>query len=297
MASNCDECGKDLTTVANRKIAIHCDAGNHWFCYSCIDMSKRLFESIKAEKETPMLLVSCKVCTSSSFPMAALKNSSATEFKRITEKIEALSLKMDTYKDIEGKVSESMELFKKQTEVNTVNYADIVRTNIEAKKEIMNVKEAVETSVKDHFEHDDRDRSIIIFKHDESTQETKADKNEDDLTFVKDFIKDGIKISSQDIQSCFRLGIYKDNVCRPLKVTFAHKSGQVKVMDYLSRLMNAEERFKAVSVSIDRSEPQREEIRRLLLDADQRTKASNGTKKFYVRGSYKPYIVEKAVPQ
>ena len=52
----CHKCSNDLTKFSD--IAIHCDAGDHWFCYSCIDMSKELFDAIISEGDTPMLFVS-----------------------------------------------------------------------------------------------------------------------------------------------------------------------------------------------------------------------------------------------
>ncbi len=294
MATSCDQCSKNLTK--HNEIAIHCDAGGHWFCYSCIGMSKTLFDAIKAEGDTPMLFVSCNNCNASSFPMAALKKSSALEFKTITDQIQALTVKVDSIKSIEDKVGESITMFKEQTKANKQNYADIVRSNTESRQEILNVREAVKVSVQDHYEHDERDRSIIIFKHEESKQATRDAKDQEDETFVKDLLKDGVKISAQEIQSCYRLGIFKENVIRPLKVTFAHKSGQVKVIEHLFRLANAEAHFKAVNVSIDRSDYQREELKKLLVEADQRTKASNG-KRFVVRGTYKPYVTEKVAPR
>ena len=49
-------------------------------------MSKKLFDAINNEKDTSMLFISCKECRSSAFPIAALKKSSAMEFRDIGEK-------------------------------------------------------------------------------------------------------------------------------------------------------------------------------------------------------------------
>ena len=46
-------------------VAIHCDVGDHCFCYNCIGMTKKLFAAIRSEA-TPMLYVSCDDCRSSS---------------------------------------------------------------------------------------------------------------------------------------------------------------------------------------------------------------------------------------
>ena len=291
MVSICDKCDRDLST--NSKLAIHCDAGDHWFCYSCIGMSDKLFKAISAEKETPMLFVSCKDCRASSFPMAALKKSTAIEFNDINSKIKDLSAKFDSFnKDIEGKVDESLKMIKEQAKVTKVNYADMVKKSIESREEISSVKEAVKVSVRDLTEYEERDKSIVIFKLNESKKDSAVKRNQEDREFVEALIDQGINISPQEIQTSFRLGLYKDNVTRPVKVIFANKSSQVKVVEHLYRLREAEQRFKDVNISIDRTRAQRDQLKVLIDQADQQTRASND-KKYVVRGTYKPYIVER----
>ena len=286
----CDKCSKDL--VANSGIAIHCDSGDHWFCYNCIDMSQRLFDSIIAEGDTSMLFVSCSDCRASSFPIAAIKKSSSIEFKAVNDRIDILSKKLDSFTDIENNVKESIKLIKDHTVTSKLNYADMVKKSIESSEEIRHVKEAVQVSAKEHSEHDERDRSIMIFNAIESKQGEYHKRCEEDLSFVEKFIGDGLSISAQEIQSCVRLGFYKDDVKRPLKVTFMHKSNQVKVTDHLFRLRDADQVFKDLSVSIDRSREEREVYKKLVVSAGERTRASND-KKYVVRGTYKPVIVER----
>ena len=291
MVSICDKCAKDLSV--NSKLAIHCDAGDHWFCYTCIGMSDKLFKAISFEKETPMLFVSCIECRASSFPMAALKRSTAIEFKDINSKIEDLSAKLDSFnKGIEVKVDESLKMIKEQANVNKVNYADMVKKSIESREEIMNVKEAVKVSARNHTENEERDKSIVIFRLKESNKDNAVKRHQEDREFVEALIDQGINISPQEIQSSFRLGFYKENVTRPIKVIFANKSSQIKVIEHLYRLREAEQRFKDVNVSIDRTRAQRDELKVLFDRADQQTKASRD-KRYVVRGTYKPYIVER----
>ena len=298
MSSHCNKCDKDLS--ANSKQAIQCDSCDIWYCYVCIGMSKRLFDAIHAEGATPMLFVSCHTCRSSSFPMAALRKSSAIEFKEIHDKIEKLDSKLEAYKGIQEKVDQSLVMIKAQTEVSKSNYADIVKQSKETKNEILSVQReeiikvqnAVESSAKDHIEQEERDRSIIIFKHKESKEDSKVKRAEEDLQFVNDLIDKGLNISSQEVQSCFRLGFYRDDKTRPMKVTFANKSNQVKFIEHLYRLRNAEQSFKDVSISIDRNKHEREVLKVLVAEADDKSKASND-KRYVVRGTYKPYIVEK----
>lgn len=273
------------------EIAIHCDAGDHWFCYKCIGMSKRLFDAIISE-DTPMLFVSCKDCRASSFPMAALKKSSAIEFDEMKQKIEVISKKLDSLKNMEDKVKESFQIIKKHSETSKVNYAEMVKRSVESSEQIVMVKEAVKESAKDHVELEERERSIVIFKRKESKEATGVKRAQEDECFIKDLIDKGLGISSQDIQSSFRLGIFRDNIVRPIKVIFAHKQSQVKVLEHLYRLRDAEADYKAVSVSIDRNLSQREELKKLIKEAEDKSRASED-KRYVVRGTYKPYIIER----
>ena len=109
-------------------------------------MTKRLFEAIKAGGNSPLLFISCDDCRESSFPMAALKKSSAIEFKSIKESIEALSKKVDNYSAVEVKVNESIKMIKEQSETSKLNFADIVKKSLESKVALVSVKEAVKES-------------------------------------------------------------------------------------------------------------------------------------------------------
>lgn len=168
----------------------------------------------------------------------------------------------------------------------------MVKQTTESKDEIIKVQTAVKESAKLHTEHEERDRSIIMFNCKESTEKFHAKRSEKDLEFVKDFIDNGLNISPQEIQSCFRLGFYKDNAKRPLKITFVHKSNQVKVMEHLFRLRNSEQIYKDISVCIDKTKSEREALKSLIKEAEQRT-INSTDKRYVVRGTYNPYIAEK----
>ena len=150
----CAKCGEDLDT--HNDIAIYCDAGGHWFCYGCMDMSQKLFEAIISEGNTPMLFISCTECRASSFPVASLKQSTSKEFKQVNDRLEELRNKLDSYKNIETKIEQSVKLIKEQSKVSSINYADMVKKSLESKDEIIKVQQALHESVKDHTEQEER---------------------------------------------------------------------------------------------------------------------------------------------
>lgn len=303
----CPKCDTDLGKKKN--IALMCDSCEVWHCYKCLDVSEKLFKAINEQQNTSMLFVICLKCRK--WPVStSLKRNVIEEVK---EKFDALSVKLEKLNDLDKKfeenlgivkkitkveknVEESLKIVKTQVEVNKVNYADIVKKSVEAKEEILNVRKVVKLSAQDLYEQEERDRSVIFFNKSESDKDTNIQRNDDDLAFVKSFIKDGICISPQEIQSSFRLGFYKaDDVDhkRPIKVIFANKLGQSKVVEHLYRLKNADEQYKSISVDIDRSISQRQHYKKLVVEAKEKTAASSDGKKFVVRGTNKPFITER----
>ena len=101
----------------------------------------------------------------------------------------------------------------------------------------------------------------------------------------------GLNIPSQPIENCYRLGIYDAEKARPIKIVFTQNVGQIKVIDNLSALKNADPEFQRVNVSIDRDENERKVVRDLIARAKQQTEESPD-KKYVVRGTVKPYILE-----
>ena len=90
--------------------------------------------------------------------------------------------------------------------------------------------------------------------------------------YHQEFIIDqGIQISEQPVQSCFRLGRCTENKVSPIKITFCHKVGQIKIIENLSSLKGSVEDFSRVSVCIDRNEDERKVMKELVQRAKQST--------------------------
>ena len=105
-------------------------------------------------------------------------------------------------------------------------------------------------------------------------------------------VKEGLHIQATTIESVDRIGRYEENKCQPIKVLFNSKTDQTRVLSIIGNLKQAEQKFKHVFVSMDRNKKQREEIKKLVQEAKEKSEASEDT--FYlVRGSpFKPLIVE-----
>ena len=283
---NCKVCNKDL--VLNKKVALLCDSCNMWHCYTCLGVDKRLYEVLNKENiDTTMVTISCKECLKESSHIKIVKQISevkrdiSLQIKDLSNKIAQSSLKQE----------EAVEIVKTHNAEAKASWANAVKMGLESSQSIKAVQDAVKVLVSKNIEMGEKDRSIIMFHHPESTKTNSPERKKEDLEFVENFIDEGLKISGQPIQSCFRLGRYDENKVRPMKVIFCQKVGQVKVLDNLSALRGAQGDYSRISVCIDRDAAERKVVQDLVQKAKQQTDQSDN-KRYVVRGTFSPYIQE-----
>ena len=155
-----------------------------------------------------------------------------------------------------------------------------------------NVKKVLDKSSLDTKDQEERDRSIMVYNVLESSAENGNKRMKDDVSFINDFVTEGLHIQSVEIESVARIGKYERNKKRPMKVKFCNRTDQVKVLKNLCNLSEADEQFKICTITIDRNIKQRDEVKKLVEEA--KLKSVNSSNKHYlVRGSpFKPYIIE-----
>ncbi len=282
----CKVCNNDLN--AHNDVALSCDTCNLWHCYTCMNVDQQIFEALEG-KDTSMIKFSCGTCLAVSYPINIAKS-----IEVVRKDMSELAKKLDTFKDVSlTKVEESIEILKVQKQEATDSWANIVRLNLESTRQLSEVRDSVKVCGKGQIEIEEKEKSIVIFHMAENNKENRIERQNEDLSLLKDFMEVGLCIPAQDIQSCFRLGRFEADKVRPIKITFSHKSSQIKVLDNLSALSRAEEKFKKVSVSIDRDAHERAELQTLVKRAKEQTLASADTR-YVVRGTFKPYIHEFA---
>ena len=84
-------------------------------------------------------------------------------------------------------------------------WGNVVKMGLESTNYIKAVQAAVKVSCTITLEIKEKDRSIIMFNHPESTKNS-VERKKDDIEFVLRFINQGLQISEQPVKSCFRLG-------------------------------------------------------------------------------------------
>ena len=82
------------------------------------------------------------------------------------------------------------------------------------------VQTAVNVSCTKTIEIEEKDRSIIMINHPESAKTNSVERKNDDIVFVHMVINQGLQISEQPVQSCFRLGRYTKTKVRLIKIIF-----------------------------------------------------------------------------
>ena len=125
---------------------------NNWHCFSCMGVAKRYFDVLNDSKlNTSMVKVVCK---------------QLIEIKRdITQKIEDLSDKIITSVE---KQDDSLQIVKLHNAEAKSSWANAVKMGLESTNSIKTVQAVVKVSCTKTLEIEEKDRSIIMFKHRES---------------------------------------------------------------------------------------------------------------------------------
>ena len=213
---------------------------------------------------------------------------------QVLKEINVNSTEIKTH--VDNKIVENTNELKLEYKLHKKSFADVVQNTCKVipSMETINkgMKQALDSSNLASREQDIRDRSIMFFYCVESTADLGKDRKNDDISFVNDFVTEGLHIPTVDIESSVRIGRYEKEKSRPLKVTFTNRSDQIKVLKNLGNLKVADQKLKKGMVTMDRNMTQREDLRKLVKEAKEKSEASTD-KSYVVRGSaFRPYIME-----
>ena len=149
------------------------------------------------------------------------------------------------------------------------------------------VQKAVTTSKHDALKREERLNNIIIYRVPES-QEKNSDTRKAKEKELVDKLLQKIEVAASP-EKIVQLGKYREPKewealgSRPLKVTLADHQTQQEVMQNLSKLKDASQGLKSLSVCYDMSESEREILKEHLRRAKEKTESSSNWR-FVVRG-------------
>ena len=98
----------------------------------------------------------------------------------------------------------------------------------------------------------------------------KEDRHDEDTHFCSQLLNFlGVDSSDRAIKRSFRLGERKPNYCRPVLLELDSRATKNYVMESLSKLANADEKFKKVTVTYDMTKKESEKCTELVAKAKQ----------------------------
>ena len=113
---------------------------------------------------------------------------------------------------------------------------------------------------------------------------------EADIRTIKEIL-DAIEVAP-DFESFIRLGKRNESKSRPIKLKMSTFNEKKSVMRNLRKLKQAPENFRKIRVTVDYTEKEREEIRKMVNEAKNKTESQgDGKYIFKVRGSPKNGLV------
>lgn len=155
--------------------------------------------------------------------------------------------------------------------------------------ELKTIKEKVkrvEEKLQESNLQEQRKNNIIVHRLMESGATTEELKRTDDKKAIMQLFKDALEINCEiaDIKRIFRLGKFTGKE-RPLLIEFKEGRTKNQVMESLSKLKTAEDRFKGISISHDMTEAEREQCRNVVKEAkDKQAADQSGEWLYKVKG-------------
>lgn len=155
-----------------------------------------------------------------------------------------------------------------------------VSSEVNSFQQILDEAKAQSNEEKDR---ESRSANVILYRVPEA--ETRDERVIADKAFALELMQEALElgISESDIKAVFRLGKRGQN-SRPMIIQFKEKSAKNKLMESLSRLRNAEDKFKRISVTHDLTKREREECKLLVTEAKAKQDSEAGDFLWRVRG-------------
>ena len=199
------------------------------------------------------------------------------------------------YKEQRQRIDELEKVMTKLTEKTTEEikgktetWSEKVSKKVDEELKAVNDKvKIVEERIELHAEEEklkERKRNnIIIHRMEESKATETKEKNNEDRQEVIFLINEVLRVPCEDktdIRSVYRLGKESDKD-RPLLVEFKEGTLKNKVMENLSKLRNAEQKHKRISVTHDMTKTEREQCRELVKQSKEKQKADESGEWLY----------------
>ena len=213
--------------------------------------------------------------------------------KMILDKLQGIEERQNRFDEtISKKFAENYSnLDMKITEVSQ-SYADTMKQNATPSEQVQDFRKIIEETKNEELvqkkEREARSQNVII--HGLPEEANTPEGKEADKKTIKEFLEI-IDVASEP-QSITRIGDRNDVRCRPIKLIMVNNHEKDLIMSNLVKLKEAPDKFKRISVTDDYTAKEREEIRKMVVEAKNKTALEgNGKYVFKVRGTPKNGLV------
>ena len=172
----------------------------------------------------------------------------------------------------DAKVEEILQDFKR----------DMDGEREEAKKMLEETKERIQLEK----DRENRKNNIIIYRVEENASSSSDDRVRYDKQWVKELTKEVLKVqcNDDDIKRAIRLGA-KGSTDRPMLVEYRSHIIKNQMLESLSLLKNADDRFKNISIAHDMTKSDRAQCKEMVRQASEKKAADqSGEYKYLVKG-------------
>ena len=311
-----DRCATCTKAVSDKDSGIQCEICFSWYHAKCVGISEDVYSFLVNTKNVHWYCDSCNQGFAQVVEelgrLKARQESMEHKMNEIMKELGEIGNFKQKIEKIDNSVRDLAEAklpgeVKKNVEQHVVQFKDIVKQQIDEelnsrvdegiKKELTGqvcgeldeVRKSIQITKEQADEQRDKERrrnNIILYNVPESDLARVDDRNKTDVTFCLQLFNNcmNVGLSEDDIINVFRLGKRGEDA-RPLMIQLAGYSYKNLIMESLYKLRHAESKFKGIVVAHDMTKMEREECKRLVAEAKQKSEEdTSGDYIYRVRG-------------
>ena len=323
ICKGCNAPYEETDDTTDETLWLGCAICSDVYCNRCIKIETEEWNVLNDRKDTQWF---CPVCNPQYFPdpngpmiLRTTNKNMEDDIRQLTKQMEEQRKAIaelskivgnnnisDQLKLLEKKVEEKFDLMENEVPTklqekleSSQTWAQIVQSNTTSTNNISieTFKKAVSEVTEKDNEMNMRDRGLVIYRIPERSEKSIEQRKKEDEAFIHEMLHCmGLRDLIPLITHLERLGRYDEGKCkekkfRPIKLRFTLKDIRDRVLKNLSRLRDAPEEIKRVSVRHDLSETQRQDWYAKIKQANEMSR--NSTTTYYrVRGTPGNYKIE-----
>ena len=285
----CLKCGK----ISQTHYRVLNKVDTMWFCSTrCTQVAKNKLKNKKSNRHSTSDIENRELENKITESIAKQNRQMNIDLqKEISTQIKTLEdtifRQLDKYKteveELNNKTNQAWSDVVKRNEKQTDSSVNTNINNGESLTKIM--QDALVQSQKDQEMKEEREKSIIIYNLDESDITNRDERVQNETNYIDDLCRLGIRVGDFKIDKIRRLGRFDKDAARPrpMKVTLENREQQQKIINNLSNLRQAEDKFKKLSIATDMTQQERQLVREKHLEA-KRLSQENENSRFVVKG-------------